>query len=805
MTPQTRSSNQKVDYKIYYSKKPPKQLLFPAHNKTVRTKKGNKPKPQGPERQLRIGETVGGRIGRVEDSEDEDDSQDEDEEVGAREQENGIGIEHGEPARPAATRRRKSKVLQEEEADQELGKTSQKRRRISNDAKKAMTTKSEKPTSKRSIKGSPATRTGRLKRESSEPEDRHPPEEPASEEEETRSASKRRKRPDRQSTMTQFARGDKPSPGSAEPDFVPVKKPRRSLGKGKEKGQQTLTQMVPGMFGGRTIEDSGDETDDDEEQEEDEAEANHADDTYFHDIGEHLAQQGVYQPADRAEEQTVSRTSKTPELPTGKISLKPPPPEKMDAGTKNAKSAAFLSPRSILSTPQRRRMREIPSSQSPSESLLSTQTTPQTLRSHRRSPLKARSGNLNTVLDTPSKKKQVTFLEPTKRLSSLRRIGSVVMDSDDDEEEEELSEDEEPAIQGGSIGAQTQAMIQHIDQTDIGAETQAMIRQIDQVCANAEEDATILSNRDLSEELGGSKTPRNHQESYAGASEIQHRAPVADPVQPYTPVRQRSPYSGLPKIKQEPLEEGEEDETITPRPPTKIKQEPTDDEETTPQSSINHPSNSQPPSPSTFDQDTLDLNDPHPPSPSQHTQNTTTSHTLEAEAQIQTEYLSYSQYPRLPPPSSMHVQSDETFTYQQTPHPLPTQRLDTAANPKTSHPPSFSQATTVDSEPSPRKSFTTPQRKSTRFSGGLPDSSSPTQSSPFRIPDSQPPLVGSLGSPVRPPPLLIPSSVPTSPVRGLMEGERMTSSSPVFVVGDSLEEGVEFSIPEGPPVDLEEW
>lgn len=180
---------------------------------------------------------------------------------------------------------------------------------------------------------------------------------------------------------------------------------------------------------------------------------------------------------------------------------------------KRAKKSRF----GQLATPERRKIHEIPSSQSPPQSPLSAFASPATARS----PLKPRSGN---VQDTPSKRKQVTFqdrvAEVEPRSAPRRKFGSMVQDSEDeDENEEELEtqETEENQEEEFDIGAETQAIIDGIEQSapgrDIGAETQALLGQIDQACANAEEDVGG-GHRDSSEELGAQEPQaRNYEES----------------------------------------------------------------------------------------------------------------------------------------------------------------------------------------------------------------------------------------------------------------------------------------------------
>ncbi|KAF2193382.1 hypothetical protein K469DRAFT_690979 [Zopfia rhizophila CBS 207.26] len=661
----------------------------------------------------------------------------------------------------------------------------------------------------------------------------------------------------RQSTMTQIASGRKPRRGDKEPDFKPVKYARRGKAN-NDRAQRTLTQMVPRMLGlgGGIMSDedmdeelgggglgNGDVTDVGDEQEDDEG--------YNNAIVAHLALNGIFQPAEEDSEDEdadyqpvddvqapLKKMRRTHRRVSGKENFGPATSAEAKFTARKAGKTWF----SLLSTPQRRRIREIPPSQSPSESPLSTQSSPEKAT---RSSLKERSANTNQPHDTPSKRKQVKFREPPKDpdppLPPRRRFGSVIQDSD--EEEENWSEEEEDAAESHIIGAETQAMIREMDEgPSVGAETQAMIDRIDQACANADEDAALFD-KELFEELGAIGRAAGSQyvmqelgEQYLGINLRDDLEELGEPNhREDTEVEEGD--RGHVQIKEEPLDEEDQcgpghnppstqagnvsnqwhysqdreqqleanDDKLpaqlhrpspippnhdaeveqVPSTPIEIKDESEDDEDITitpPQQPslqdrpdlYSHPST--PHSPRDLDGEPIQV--PRSPSLYPETQNTNHSHSSKAELQLQNEYKSYSQYRRAPPSSSMHVAYDG-FSYQATPNLNPAPRQLPPQSP--TH---LSQATTVDgTQPSPRQ---TPRK-------AIPQTVRITTTTPHKVPNLQ-----SFVSPVRPPPLVIPSSPPSPNARRVGD-----ISSPVLgrngcleIIGESMGD---FSIPPLPP------
>ncbi|KAH7083334.1 hypothetical protein BKA63DRAFT_502800 [Paraphoma chrysanthemicola] len=524
MSPRTRRNNSNVDYKDYYSKKVPQQAHFPHRRKTVRRPVGlaeDKRQVKFLPEMMKIK-----RVDTVGDSEEEDEDLEEDVEDG------GASIALGcdkrleyKSAYPTRTRRRRC-VEDEDEAegdDEEGTGPTSKRRRISGTSKESRPSK--RIESILEVEDKPSRRTKAVK-----------------------SRSLRR-----QSTMTQLVEGRAPPSDTEEPAFKPVKRsPRLSWSgqgkKAKDNKQRTLTQMIPGM---RPLEILSDE-DIEERLSDDEAHERDSQ-AYSEAITARLAKYGLmkrrvddttelnddtteaclpaknekneqgelandtsmvplaiadsaghdsldddedsYRPTQFIDETATMRTRSTRRSDDRKRpkSLA----SKLGRVTQQNRKSKF----SLLSSPEKRQVHEIASSQSPPGSPLSTQVTPTKLP---RSPLNERSGNVVKVAETPSKRKQVTFLEPKREPTpprTLRKFRSVIQDSEDEDEDEVFEADDDNA--GKDIGAHTQCLIKRLESVasakDVGTGTQAIHDQIDDACAGNEEHGP---DRDSSEELG---------------------------------------------------------------------------------------------------------------------------------------------------------------------------------------------------------------------------------------------------------------------------------------------------------------
>jgi hypothetical protein len=848
MTPRTRNSNKDANFKVYYSKKVPQQVYFPQRRKTVR-----RPDEVGKDgvdkRQMRFlpEKMKMKRVNTVQDSDEEADNEDVEEggvalDVEAEHEEIEERGSRGESANNRVKKRRSDVFDANEDDEDEPSRPTSKRRRQSatNSKRRSRPVKAE---SEDEADPTPAPARGNVDRK----------------------CTLRR-----QSTMTQLVEGRRPLSETEEPGFKPVKRSPRLSWRGqnkqaKDKKQRTLTQMVPGIGPTEPLSDSETEVDAaDAEAEERESQA------YGEAIVARLAQEGlvgvksddVEVPSNEGEtlHDEVTRSSSTtghevldqhldvPLVVVNSIeddlgdddeaSYQPTqfidaPVTRTNRGSRQASGkkqgalrvveAPATVPRSmrksrfsLLSTPEKRRIREIPSSQSPADSPLSTQVSPS--KKHRL-PLKERSGNNTQVAETPSRRKQVTFREPTKDPlppPTLRKFNSTIQDSEDEDEEILESDENASTVR---IGAPTQALVHGIDNAasgkDLGTETQAMLDQIDQACADSENGDARESSQKLngsayarvqnepSPELGERFQTRNsdreedsqdthplYRTAHAGIKEgewddvemLDLTTQQAD-----VPLLVDSEFANAsielpadteqmpssPPIIQQPIEEtgpstpmvimdsSDDDDEIDPTPPRK----------TTPRA---------PQPSSTALQQSADLDEqlvqvPRSPTAQHDTQQ---SHSSRAEQQLHNEWFSYSQYVNAHPPqsSSMNVAHDK-FSYHATPKP-----------PRPLVPPQqsghyTSQATTVD-EVTPRKNRT--QRTYS------------ANTTPHKIASSQPII-----SPSKPPPLFIPSSFP-SPAKARME----EWSSPVlgntqmtYGVGGSLED---FSIPLPPPVE-DDW
>lgn len=545
MTPRTRSTNKDANYKVYYSKKVPQQVRFPHRRKTVR--QPLKVAKDGGKKQMKfLPEMM--RIRRDLMDSEEENEEDEDLEDG------GVALKL-EPDDMEA---------EEENSGKQPRLRGQKRRNHVAEHDLEDDAGPPKPTPKRRRQDN-APRSNRRSRQIA----------PESEDEDNETPSHANHKVDRsrtlrrQSTMTQLVDGRRPMSDAEEPAFKPVKRGSRHSwgGQGKnvkDKNQRTLTQMIPGMMPLEIDSDEdmeeGSRNKEAEETEERDSQA------YGEAIAARLAQEGlvqnrsddaeptddngklpdasrVHQSSGQEEQSDVPTQSLgTPSItihsaedtdeeeesyqPTQFIDApitrtrrssrqssarKPqaPQPEPPSTGARKTAKSNF----GLLSTPEKRRIREIPSSQSPPDSPLSTQTTPSKAD---RLSLHWRSSNPTQAAETPSKRKQVTFQTPSKKTvppPTLKKFKSTILDSED--EECDLIE-EDDSRHAHQFGASTQAQGQRMDSMargrDVGHETQAMLDQIDQACAHTHEDDDQVD-RESSEELGVSTFDQDRESS----------------------------------------------------------------------------------------------------------------------------------------------------------------------------------------------------------------------------------------------------------------------------------------------------
>jgi hypothetical protein len=856
MTPRTRNSNKDANYKVYYSKKIPQQAYFPHRRKTVRRPLGAASDGSEKRQMKFLPEKM--RVKRTETVGDSDDDEDEDIEDG------GVCIKP-EP---------EAEEIEERESRSTAAKSRSKKRR--SDAAEVHDEDEDdvaRPTPKRRRQAAApsSSRRSKTKVEAADEDDAVFGPSGAKPD---RSRTLRR-----QSTMTQMVEGRRPLSDTEEPEFKPARRtPRLSWGgqvkKAKDMKQRTLTQMVPGMKPVELLSDDDMQGLSDAEEDVRESQA------YGEAIAARLAQGGLMETEsndtkeatnrvrapgetrlqsndskdggaesaeqlpsepsliirsvedseDETDEESYQPTqfidapvTRTRRSPRQASAAKQQVPQAAEASTgKAGRKSKF----SLLSTPEKRRVRVIPSSQSPADSPLSTQVSPSKAS---RLPLKERSSNTQGI-ETPSKRKQVTFQEPAKEPippPSLRKFKSTIQDSED--EDDDLLETEENDGES-HVGQSTQAFINGMDTSShgiaVGAETQAILDQIDQACADDDDDGgdddeeEVQPIQDLSEELGvsmfrrGAHEPspelgeqfqhKNNEEESAAHSPYQAAHIGIKQEQPYddsisehitkelsseerTPLpRESEPASAsieLPLVPEQvpsspPIIQQPVEDTCpsTPMVITDSEDEEEDEPNPTPPRQDTRPVHHQ--QSSTALQHSADLDGelvqvPQSP-PTQH--QTQQSHSSKAEQQLHSEWFSYSQYVNDRPTqsSSMKVAHDK-FSYHATPKP---------PRPMTQTQGHFtSQATTVD-EVTPRKNRT--QRTIS------------ANTTPRKRASSQP-----FSSPSKPPPLFIPSSFP-SPAKARME----EWSSPVlgnmqvtYGVGGSLED---FSIPLPPPVE-DDW
>lgn len=687
-----------------------------------------------------------------------------------------------------------------------------------------------------------------------------------SEEEPATNSSKRRRRTNapkeepsrtlrRQSTMTQLADGRRPSMCADEPEFKPVKRRSRVSWSGtggmereRDTKQRTLTQMIPGM--GRLSKEELDELSDlDADLEDDEFNKDAVSQTLIEqgllevDAISHMSTSGQLsgemkdddsqikggeqrsesaalhtqssvavqsvEPTDEDHDEEDYHPTQFIDAPTLRTRQTPRRVAAEKVSNKLAKPAKSITSKfSLLSTPERRRIFEIPSSQSPAESVLSTQDSPQILHGP---VLRERDMNAIVIAETPSKRRRVTFEEPTIHSAPparLRRFESTIQDSEDEDEsdlesdaaQQDLVESEEQAVPGEFVGADAQAVLNRIDLAC--ASTANDILPDSQESSDAEEPIARREPYQPSPELGESWAPlifddegpdfESYQSSRRGANSQSRSSQDAGALsESYVEVEKTNIVSQLDFTTQAPVlatDIPSTPPTMQPQPdedlpstPMVLRDESSDEEEAEPGPSPPGAARRVVPElPSTLIHQSTDLDGepiqvPRSPSADRETQH---SHSSKAEQQLQHEWLSYSQYVhvRAPDSSSMHAAVD-AFSYNATPRAskagavMPTSRIQ------------HSQATTVD-EVTPKKNRT--QRVIS------------ANTTPHRSAKSQP-----LISPEKPPSLFIPSSFP-SPSRAAMEGwsspvaartQNMYGSSQVM---GSLED---FSIPLPPPTE----
>ena len=276
----------------------------------------------------------------------------------------------------------------------------------------------------------------------------------------------------RQQTLTQMIHGVWPTPGYEDNRKILALKRRRGNMKTEEKWQQTLTQMTHGLT--PTLMASDDEDEDEND-----------DNGYTLAIEQRLAGHSIHKPSnernppkypvhqhprtlEHLHEWMTNQETQAHHLSDHVASLRRPTKVK----TENPK------------TPPRRRLLEIPSSQSPPESPLSTQ---KSTERYSRYPLEERSSNPQGLLESPSKGRIAATSNPAIRklvpqpnkvvkgertsfspTPLHRNFQSTIQDSD---EEEELGSDDEDTDTNNHV---------------IGNEAHAATNQIDPVRTNAD-------------------------------------------------------------------------------------------------------------------------------------------------------------------------------------------------------------------------------------------------------------------------------------------------------------------------------
>ncbi|KAF2116295.1 hypothetical protein BDV96DRAFT_573734, partial [Lophiotrema nucula] len=793
MPARTRTSNQDTSFKVYYSKRVPKQRHFPERRKIVR----RKPSTRQEEREYRQKTIVPGRhrtASAVLDSEDEEElvegagqrrSQRNDQQ---RQSSNSVPRQRRTGASMQGMKRKRNFIKEEiSEGDEEPIQPTPKRRR--NTPK---------------IKQEPSAAVDEGLLSDAEEENGLQAALSASDAEEEETEMIRRRR---QSTMTQIVGGRRPRRGDREPEFKPIKRaPRKSWSGGSvttDVHQRTLTQMVPGLVPLGLMSDEDEEEDEEHLESEPESDSQ----SYNDAIVAHLSRHGVFSPDgnDRNKTRTsvnggdleveddesfvLTRNSQKMSSKLNRSSKQTTREENIKASPDVPRVAMGISTRArfgLLSTPEKRKIHEIASSQSPAESMLSTQSSPRKLN---RSPLKECSANI--LQDTPSRKKQVTFQEPARVSASpalRRKFGSIVQDSD--EEDTSWSEGDEEFDKQVDVDVSVRTFVQG---SSVGEETQAVLDQIDQACAHAERDV-VPGIREVSQELGEPLDRRDFpDEEEEGPQDTVGRDGRPSSHNVSRVLDQES--MNVPSVSAESVRAGSasrqdfqpfdlaEVEDL-PSSPIVIKDEPSDDDEhipTPPQPSRRslHPTPHEP-SQALAEPTDLDGEPIHAPhSPSQRRPETQHSHCSKAERQPHSELTSYTQYRHRHQSSSMHVAHDQ-FSYQATPFPATTMRQERPLRGTMG----VSQATTIDGTQLTPKN--TPRKAATQ----VPRSANTT---PRKEADASVYV-----SPQQPPPLSIPSSFPTP---GRTRGEIWSSPTFERIISGNGASIEDFSIPPLPPLD----
>lgn len=829
MPAQTRNSNKATTFKAYYAKKAPKQVFFPHKRKIVREKPGawastvHQPRQTTfiPEK-LRVGNVV-------RDSDGEDEENEENLSSAEPEKEVEDEVEVGERGRVGKVgkfmRASRKRIMQETHYDGDEQSVRPTKKRARQPAKKA--------------KGSPAVK--------SEPaaDTEVSPRRSYASPSETEVEEDRRLRWRRQSTMTQLIEGRVPNDSDSEPKFQPVRRAlRRSISGGMDKKQRTLTQMVSTLTPVPVVSD--------EEPEEEAPNGAYSDALARRLASEAAAEDAVPTPdsslpvaatqnplahytavADSEDEDEdeeyyptqhipapALRRKQTPKRVSGRASLTSPALTN-DGGTPRRTPKSRFG---LLATPERRKICEIPSSQSPPDTPILTQVTP----AHRRVPLVELSCAMRNIQDTPSKRKKVMFSDIVKtapQSGGKHRFGDAVRDSEDEDDDlEDLVDEGGSAFAGRNIGAETQMQINAIDHLarcqDAGAETQAELELIDQACAWEEEDQTLnddLISPNLGERDAAAAAEEDEESQELGTP--RHLQPEQDAEGP--PSNQKGSSNSSAEVI--PVQHShDETQPTLPVSPAPLPSSSTVDPSNLTLTTQNHyipiskdtqaittqtyppevPAASQP-RPLTQHTGTLELDldgDPiqvrrsPPPLPSTETQTTNRSFSSKVEQQLQLKW-SKSQFPpahsdanestNMPPPQwqpGMGVSQATTLD--------PTQWSPHATPKKT-------QRTQQGLDVTPRKTQRTPAvtPKSGKRSATI---------TPHKIPNSQP-----FPSPARPDTLVIPSSFPTPSKEAAYwaEADKWLSPSgePKWdlgpLEGSDVEEMEDFSIPAGPPAD----
>ncbi|OAL52409.1 hypothetical protein IQ07DRAFT_585603 [Pyrenochaeta sp. DS3sAY3a] len=601
----------------------------------------------------------------------------------------------------------------------------------------------------------------------------------------------------RQSTMTQLVEGRRPLPGTKDPEFKPVRRSHRTSwggGKGsrtKDGKQRTLTQMIPGMQPVGILSSDDDEDDLEEELRQTEGQLNQ-DEPYRRTITERLTQQGLYQPIGDNDKSIdglentgkdlhpsivvedddalplVSQVEPSIEVESGEDDYQPTqyveaPATRIRRSSRRQHSTATTSPLvrppgssraiksrfGLLSTPEKRRIREIPSSQSPAESPISNHVTPQKML---RSPLKQVSLNAHLVPETPSRRKNETCKDPPATL----KFQNTIQDSED--EDEDIIEEDLPFSKHSDMPT----MIRSLEfQDGDGFHMQSSNQRLRPV--------TEHGSPRPDDSIPTCSAPREEQ--------VDYRQDI-DAFETILPETTEEIHSTPP-----PLRAFNED--TYPSTPMVIKDESSDDEMEPFLTSQPRGPRPTPPTSSHIQQFAdLDEEVDHAgrSAPQQH--DTQESDTHKAELQLQSEWWSYSQYVNThgPQTSSMNVTRDLS-SYNATP--LVPINTPGALTKTLNH--GFSQATTVDE--------VTPKKKRMRRTISA---SSPSKAASSRM----------FISPRKPPPLFIPSSFPSPAKAGgdswSSPSVKWTQDGPsgsqyTFSANDIVESVENFSIPPPPP------